>query len=90
MSYLNEREMLLRKLSGAMFAAFEMQLFLDTHKNNKEALKSFKEYTLEAEKLKSEYERNFGPLTPQDTYGDLTYRWVNAPWPWETEKEAKK
>lgn len=87
---MSEREKLMRKLSGAMFAALEMQLFLDTHKDNKEALKSFKEYSALAAKYKAEYEANFGPLTPADTYGDTSFQWVNAPWPWETAKEGNK
>lgn len=87
---MNEQEKLLRQLSGAMFAALEMQLYLDTHKNDKEALKSFREYTAQATKLKSEYEQKFGPITADDLYGDTSFEWTNAPWPWETEKEAKK
>lgn len=86
---MSEREKLLKKLSGAMFSALEMQLFLDTHKNNKEALKSFKEYSDLAAKYKKEYEERFGPITPNDAYGDTTFTWVNAPWPWETEKEMR-
>ena len=73
-----------------MFAALEMQLFLDTHKNNKDALKSFREYSEQASKLKAEYEAKYGPITPNDAYGDLSYEWVNAPWPWENEKGANK
>lgn len=87
---MSEREKLLRQLSGAMFAAFEMQLFLDTHKNDKEALKSFKEYVTRAEKYKAEYIQRFGPITANDIYGDTRYEWLDAPWPWESEKEANK
>lgn len=85
---MNEKEKLLRLLSGTMFAAFETQLFLDTHKDNKEALKSFREYTTQAAKLKDEYEEKFGPLTSSDLYGDTRFEWTNSPWPWETEKEV--
>ncbi len=87
---MSEREKLLRQLSGAMFAALEMQLFLDTHKNDKEALKSFKEYVARAEKCKAEYIQRFGPITANDVYGDTRYEWLDAPWPWETEKEANR
>ncbi len=86
---MNEREELLRKLSGAGFAAFEMQLFLDTHKSNSEALKSMKEYDTVARTYRKEFEQKFGPLTANDLYGNTTYEWLNAPWPWENESEAK-
>lgn len=86
---MSERERLMKKLSGAQFAALEMQLYLDTHKDDKTALESLRGYQAEAMKLKREYEEKFGPLTPYDPFGDCEYRWLNPPWPWENESEAK-
>ena len=87
---MSERENLLKKLSGAMFAAFEMQLYWDTHKHDTEAFKSFKEYSQIAKKCKEEYVERFGPLTANDIYGDTRYEWLDAPWPWDNSKEANK
>lgn len=87
---MSEREQLLKKLSGAQFAALEMQLFLDTHKNDKRAFESMKEYQRQAASYKKEFEENFGPLSANDPFGNTEFEWLNAPWPWETESEAKK
>ena len=87
---MSDRERLLKKLSGAQFAALEMQLYLDTHKNDAAALKSFQEYLRQAAEYRREYEEQFGPLTPRDIYGDTDFNWLNAPWPWENESEAKR
>ncbi len=85
---MSDREKLLKKLSGAQFAAYEMQLYLDTHKKDRKALRSMAEYLDKAKMYKKEYEEKYGPLTADDIYGDTRFKWVNAPWPWENEKEA--
>ena len=87
---MSDRERLLKKLSGAQFAALEMQLYIDTHKNDTTALKSMQEYLKVAAECRREYEERFGPLTARDLYGDTDFTWLNAPWPWEHESEAKK
>ena len=87
---MSDREKLLKKLSGAQFAALEMQLYPDTHKNDTKALRSMQEYLREAAEYHREYEERFGPITAKDLYGDTDFTWLNAPWPWENESEAKK
>ena len=87
---MSDREKLLKKLSGAQFAALEMQLYLDTHKNDTAAFKSMQEYLQKAKEYRAEYEARFGTLTARDLYGDTDFNWLNAPWPWENESEAKK
>ncbi len=87
---MSEREKLLKKLSGAQFAALEMQLYLDTHKNDSAAFKSMQDYLRQAAEYKKEYEARFGPLLAKDLYGDTDFAWLNTPWPWENESEAKK
>lgn len=84
------REQLMRKLSGAQFAAHEMRLYLDTHKADKKAISSHNEYCKMAAAYKEEFEKTFGPITSCDLYGETDDRWIDAPWPWETESEAKR
>lgn len=85
---MSEREMLLRRLSSTQFAAWEMHIFLDTHPNDRAAMQSLKKYDERAAALKAEYEKQFGPLTASDIYGDTGFEWVNGPWPWENPMEA--
>jgi len=87
---MTEREILLKKLSGAQFSALEMQLYLDTHKHDQEAFKSLQNYQKAARQYLMQYEEAYGPLMPSDLLGDTNFEWLNAPWPWENEMEAKK
>ena len=87
---MSEREKLLKKLSGAQFAALEMQLYLDTHKKDHIALSRMQDYLREAAEYRKMYEEKYGPLTANDVFGDTRFEWLNAPWPWENESEARK
>lgn len=87
---MNEREQLLRRLSGAQFAAWEMHMFLDTHPNDVQALTSYQKYHAKAQAILREYEQAYGPLrSGASVYGDKRWEWLNSPWPWESEKEMK-
>lgn len=81
---MNEREKLLRKVSTAQFAAWELHIYLDTHPCDKTALRNYEKYDRQYRALMAEYESKYGPLTPSDTYGDTSWEGVCAPWPWET------
>ncbi|MBQ2704537.1 MAG: spore coat protein CotJB [Clostridia bacterium] len=77
------RKELLKKLSAASFAVVDLQLFLDTHPKDATALATMQKYIKEAAMLRKEFESRFGPLKPQDIYGDTSFEWVNSPWPWD-------
>ena len=79
---------LLKKLQSYNFAAYDMLLYLDTHPNDKSAFAIFKDLVDNTKKLKTEYENNFGPLTPFSAANFESFEWLNSPWPWE--KEANK
>ncbi len=82
---MSDREMLLRRLSSAQFAAWEMHMYLDTHPNDRSALMAMQKYDERARALRQEYEKRFGPLRPMDMYGDTRSEWVRDPWPWDVE-----
>ncbi len=73
---------LLKRLSAASFAAVDLQLYMDTHPEDKAVLAKLNKYLDETDALTAEYTRRFGPLSPQDIYGDTSFEWVNSPWPW--------
>lgn len=77
-------EMLLKKIRELEFAAVDLNLFLDNHPNNKQALSDYNKITEDLNKLKRIYEVNNGPLS---NYGyapsQYPWQWVNEPWPWE-------
>ena len=78
------KEVLLRKRQALNLIAVDLQLFLDTHPGNKEALEDYRQVTKQYQKLREDYEYEYGPLT---NFGYMTsfdqYSWVNDPWPWE-------
>ena len=79
----SEREKLLKKVSVAQFAAWELHMYLDTHPCDRTANEMFRKYTSEARALKREYEEKYGPLTIQNSE---EADWLYNPWPWETER----
>ncbi|MBE6766049.1 MAG: spore coat protein CotJB [Clostridia bacterium] len=85
-----EQAMQLRRLSSIHFALVELNLFLDTHPDNGEALKMFNSYKAKYEALLRAYEQNYGPITTMGTMGNTTWDWIKGPWPWEPLKESIK
>ena len=74
---------LLKEIKQADFVLKELNLFLDTHPDNREALEKFQKYENISKKLKYEYERMYGPLTPSVNNNTETWEWIKGPWPWE-------
>lgn len=71
---------LMREMSSAQFAAWDLHLYLDTHKCDEKALEMKEKYTECAKKLMEEYEKCFGPLVHTTESGKA---WLADPWPWE-------
>ena len=82
---MTKREALLKQISTYQFAALDLQMYLDTHPNDRSALMSMQKYEDKARALRKEYERRFGPIRPFDMYGDTRFEWVKDPWPWDVE-----
>lgn len=80
----DNRLTLLRQIMELQFTAIELNLFLDTHPDNQEALKDIKVVNDRLAELIMEYERQCGPLFPfSPTAAANTWRWIEEPWPWE-------
>ncbi|MCL6477312.1 MAG: spore coat protein CotJB [Peptococcaceae bacterium] len=78
------RMSLLRQIMELQFTAIELNLFLDTHPENQEALRDIKNVNERLRALVDEYERLYGPLTPFSTRtGQEKWLWIEEPWPWE-------
>ena len=80
-----KRQDLLRKIQEVGFVLYDVNLFLDTHPDNKMALDFYKKYQIIYTELEAEYVMNYGPLTARDTDTDKGWMWVKTPWPWEME-----
>ncbi len=85
---MSEKEKMLRRLGAMDFAIWELHIFLDTHPNNRRALKTYNDYVEKRMILAEEYEEKFGPLHLGREETDK-WTWINSPWPWEYEKEGQ-
>ena len=71
------------ELQALGFALQELALYLDTHRDDTEALELYRRYQQMLHNKKMEYVRNHGPLNHQDQTTSPEYTWLNDPWPWE-------
>lgn len=80
---MNHNQML-RDIQQLEFAALDLNLYLDTHPDSKEALIDFNTITRQLANKKRLYELNYGPLT-NFGYAPSKYpwEWTKSPWPWE-------
>lgn len=80
----NDREAMLYKVQEAAFAAHELNLYLDTHPNDANAIRLYNEYNKQERTFNDQYERKYGPIDLSDTEGlSMTpWAWIKEPWPW--------
>ena len=77
------------ELQTMAFAIQELALYLDTHRDDKEALELYQAYQKMYHQGMMEYTRQCGPMNHR-TPTEGEYRWLDDPWPWEycANKEA--
>lgn len=80
----NQMMMLLR-IQEIEFVAIELNLYLDTHPCDAEALNDFNCAVTMLRKSKKEYEEVYGPLLNfgMGGYSKEPWQWSMSPWPWE-------
>ena len=70
------------ELQTIAFAIQELALYLDTHREDQEALELYRSYQQMYEKCSEEYAKRFGPMTHKMPM-EGPYTWLDDPWPWE-------
>lgn len=78
----------LTELQSVAFAIQELALYLDTHRDDAEALELYEMYKRMHRECKEAYEKQFGPLNHMSENPDC-YAWLNDPWPWEYAKNRE-
>ena len=71
------------ELQALGFAIQELALYLDTHRDDTEALEVYREYQKLYNHCKNEYLKDHGPLNHFQEEASDQYNWLNDPWPWE-------
>ena len=79
----NEQKRLMNWINIVSFMVDDIQLYLDTHPCDKEALEHFEHYKDLRVQALEEYARCYGPLTVYTTSDYDEWTWVMQPWPWE-------
>ena len=76
------------ELQALGFVIQELALYLDTHRDDQEALELYRVYQELYRKGAEEYTRCYGPLNHgSQTEGE--YTWLSDPWPWEYAKNRE-
>ena len=91
MGMINKNELPVTPLTELQTMAFgiqELALYLDTHRDDKEALEVYRAYQKMYEEGRKEYEKMCGPLNHM-TVSDGPYQWLDDPWPWEYSKNRE-
>ena len=74
----------LEELQAVDFALAELNLYLDTHPDDQQAIQQYNQYTQYAKKLRKEFEARYGMLRHfGNSYADSNWSWGSAPWPWQ-------
>ena len=73
----------LHELQAMAFAIQDLALYLDTHREDMEALALYRSYQQIYSRCRNEYMKKHGPLTHGMLSDSESYQWIDDPWPWE-------
>lgn len=71
------------------FAVQELALYLDTHREDQEALALYRQYQQLLRQAKEAYSLQKGPLNHASVSDSEEYAWLDDPWPWEYGKKQE-
>jgi len=75
---------LLQELQAIDFVLVELNLYLDTHPTDVNAIEQFNQLTEKRWMLANEYETLYGPLQNFGrSYSGYPWQWNEEPWPWQ-------
>ncbi|MDB5054797.1 MAG: spore coat protein CotJB [Bacilli bacterium] len=71
-------------LQAIDFVLVELNLYLDTHPNDPNALQQFNDHSKTRQQLAAQFEMNYGPLMQfGHSYSQNGWKWNSPPWPWQ-------
>lgn len=71
------------EMQALNFAIQELALYLDTHRDDQEALALYRKYQQMHDHCREEYRKMRGPLNHLMMSDAECYDWLDDPWPWE-------
>lgn len=81
-SNMNQNDML-RRIMELEFATTDLNLYLDNHPDDREALEMFTKLCAMLKSLEYDYSQRFEPLTACDSKNQTPFQWVQTAWPWK-------
>ncbi len=78
----------LAELMALDFVCNELALYLDTHKDDKEAFETYKSFLKLAAEAQSKYVEKYGPVTHADMADMGSFTWLSDPWPWNYSSDS--
>lgn len=81
----------LQRIRELGFAAYDLQLFLDTHPDDRKALELFTKISATLDSLIMDFENKYGPLRARSSANTTPFSWVadDYDWPWVREGEYR-
>ncbi len=79
----------LGELMAIDFVAVELSLYLDTHRDDKEAFETYQSVLALSREAHERYAKACGPIVKKDMLGMERYVWLDSPWPWELKKAGE-
>ena len=73
----------LGELMALSFVIKELNLYLDTHPDDKEAFRMLQKMIALNREARERYVKKFGPISISDLEDCDSYTWLCEPWPWE-------
>lgn len=77
------------ELQALNFAIQELALYLDTHRDDTQALEQYRAYQQMYSRAKETYQKQHGPLNQLSQSNARHYDWLDDPWPWEYSKNRE-
>ena len=71
------------ELQALGFAVQELALYLDTHRDDRDALELYRKYQKMYNHCKEEYKKRHGGMNHFAVSEAEGYDWLDDPWPWE-------
>ena len=81
---MNKNE-LMQYISELEFAITDLNLYLDTHPDSREALEMFTKLSATLKSLKADYTKRYAPICASDAKNETPFSWVSPEhkWPWQ-------
>jgi len=71
------------KLMALYFVVVELELYLDGHPDNADALARYRCAVNDYKAMAEKFEKQYGPLTAEGNRCENEWLWARLPWPWE-------